>query len=143
MAGAGKLAPQSLVLVALGLGGWLEGSPSQGPANVRVIQEDPQQSHGSQPVQLEQGDAKAFIEKQVPPKYPEKAREMRIQGTVVLNVKLSKKGKVKEISVISGHPLLVPAAIDAVKQWKYKPYRVEGHSVEAQTEVVVNFALQN
>lgn len=81
----------------------------------------------------------AYLEKKVDPKYPELARQMRVQGKVILDVIINKKGKVREIRPASGHPLLVPAAMDAVKQWKYRPIRVNGHKVEAKTQVVVNF----
>jgi len=125
MSGAGKLAPVLAGLVVF-----------------LAVTADAQRPDAPQPAQIEQSITKWYIEKQVPPKYPEKAREMRVQGAVVLKVILSKKGKIKEITVVSGHPLLVPAAMDAVKQWKYKPYRVQGHAVEAWTDVVVNFTLE-
>lgn len=67
---------------------------------------------------------------------------MRVQGQVVLDVIIDKKGKVKEINLVSGHPLLAPAAIDAVKQWKYKPFRLDGRKVEVETKVVVNFQFE-
>jgi TonB family protein len=142
MTGAGKRAPFLAVLIALLAGSSLEGRQSRGASALRATQGDGQQPNVSEPAQVEPSAAQNYLEKQVPPKYPEKARQMRVQGTVVLNVMISKKGKVTEISVISGHPLLVPAAIDAVKQWRYKPYRVAGHKVEAQTEVVVNFEFE-
>lgn len=142
MTGAGKLASFLAVVVALFAGRGLEGCPLQGPSALPAAQGDAQQPNTSELAQVQPSAAQNFLEKQVPPKYPEKARQMRIEGTVVLRVIISKKGKVREISVISGHPLLVPAAIDAVKQWRYKPYRVAGHKVEAQTEVVVNFEFE-
>jgi TonB family protein len=89
--------------------------------------------------QVEPSIAQGLLDKQVQPVYPEQARQMRVQGTVVLHVLINKKGKVTQVTIVSGHPLLVPAAINAVKQWKYKPYRVEGRSVNAQTDVIVNF----
>jgi periplasmic protein TonB len=120
----------------------LEGRESQSPSTSWATRGEGQQPNASEPALVERSTAQNYLEKQVPPKYPEKARQMRVQGTVVLKVMISRKGKVTEVSVISGHPLLVSAAIDAVKQWKYKPYRVAGHKVEAQTEVVVNFEFE-
>jgi TonB family protein len=79
--------------------------------------------------------------KKVNPLYPPLARQARIQGTVVLNVTISKTGDVKSVQLISGHPLLAPAAIEAVKQWKYQPYVLNGEAVEVETSVRVNFAL--
>lgn len=79
--------------------------------------------------------------KKVPPEYPPLARQARIQGTVHLQIWVSKSGDVQDIQIVSGHPLLSPAAIDAVKQWKYKPYSLNGEPVEVQTNVSVNFTL--
>jgi protein TonB len=77
----------------------------------------------------------------VKPTYPALARQARIQGTVVLQAVISKEGAIENLKVLSGHPMLVPAAIDAVKQWKYKPYILNGEPVEVDTQVTVNFTL--
>jgi len=77
----------------------------------------------------------------VAPVYPPLARQARIQGTVVLKAQISKSGDVEDLQLLSGHPMLAPAAIEAVKQWKYKPYLVNGDPVEVETRVVVNFTL--
>jgi protein TonB len=61
----------------------------------------------------------------------------------VLRLDVDKEGNVSNIQLISGHPLLAPAAIDAVKQWKYKPYLLNGEPVEVETQVRVNFTLEN
>ena len=58
-----------------------------------------------------------------------------------LNIVIDKEGRVSDIRVISGHPLLVPAALDAVKQWEYKPTLLNGQAVEVATEVSVPFVL--
>jgi protein TonB len=79
----------------------------------------------------------------VEPVYPSVAHRARIQGTVFLQALIGKDGNVEHLELISGHPLLAPAAIDAVKQWKYKPFLLDGRAVEVQTEVRVNFSLQN
>ena len=81
--------------------------------------------------------------KKVPPKYPENARDQRIQGTVLMQVVVDKVGDVAKIELISGHPALAPAAIEAVKQWKYKPYLLNGEPVAVDTQVQVNFTLSN
>jgi TonB family protein len=75
----------------------------------------------------------------VQPVYPGDAKQ--IQGTVVLKVIIDKQGNVSNIQAISGHPLLIPAAIEAVKQWKYKPFLVNGEPFEVETNVTVNFTL--
>jgi TonB family protein len=77
----------------------------------------------------------------VDPVYPPFAAQARIQGIVRLNIMISKEGSVNNASVISGHPLLVPAAVDAVKQWLYQPTQLNGNPVEVMTEVTVPFNL--
>ena len=82
-----------------------------------------------------------YLIKKVAPVYPPLARQARIQGTVMLRVVIDKAGDVANIQLISGHPMLAPAAMEAVKQWKYQPYLVDGKPVEVETKVQVNFAL--
>lgn len=77
----------------------------------------------------------------VQPEYPALAKQARIQGVVRLAVVISKEGTVMDIKAESGHPLLVPIAIDAVRQWTYKPTLLNGQPVEVATVVDVNFAL--
>jgi protein TonB len=77
----------------------------------------------------------------VQPAYPPLARSVRIQGPVVLRAIISKAGTIENLQVLSGHPLLVQAAIDAVKQWRYRPYSLNGEPVEVETQVTVNFIL--
>jgi protein TonB len=77
----------------------------------------------------------------VNPVYPPLARQARISGTVVLRAVIGKDGSIQNLSLVSGHPMLAPAAIDAVKQWKYKPYLLNGEPVEVDTEIQVNFTL--
>jgi len=78
----------------------------------------------------------------VAPEYPPDAKEQKIQGVVVLSVIIDKEGNVSEIQLISGHPLLAPAAIEAVKQWKYRSYLLNGSPVEVETQIQVNFTLR-
>jgi TonB family protein len=84
---------------------------------------------------------RGYVLKTVPPLYPEKARKAGVQGTVVLQVHISKAGEIEDIKTLSGHPMLVPAAIEAVKQWKYKPYLLNGAAIPVETQVSVNFTL--
>jgi len=79
----------------------------------------------------------------VAPVYPPLARQARIQGQVILRAQISKSGDVENLQLISGHPILAPAAIDAVKQWKYKPYLLNGEPVAVETSVTVNFTLSD
>ncbi|MFZ0419705.1 MAG: energy transducer TonB [Candidatus Sulfotelmatobacter sp.] len=79
--------------------------------------------------------------RKVQPSYPPLARSARIQGTVVLQAVISKQGTIENLSVLTGHPMLVPAAIDAVRQWRYRPYILNNEPVEVETQITVNFSL--
>jgi protein TonB len=85
--------------------------------------------------------AEALLVKKVNPDYPKDARKQRIQGVVALRVRINTTGDVTDATLISGHPALAQAAIDAVKQWKYKPSLLNGQPAEVETQVVVNFTL--
>ena len=75
------------------------------------------------------------------PEYPPLAKMARIQGTVRLDAVISKDGTIQDLKVISGHPLLVRAALDAVQRWRYQPTLLNGDAVEVATEIDVNFTL--
>jgi TonB family protein len=75
------------------------------------------------------------------PTYPVEAKQARIQGVVKLDVSIAADGTVQNINVIEGHPLLVPAALEAVKQWVYSPTLLNGQPVAVETEVDVHFTL--
>jgi protein TonB len=77
----------------------------------------------------------------VEPKYPTIALAARIMGTVLLKAVISRDGEIKELQVVSGHPILIPAAIDAVKQWRYRPYLLNGEPVEVETNITVTFQI--
>jgi len=94
-----------------------------------------------QRVRVSAGVTSGLLVRRIQPNYPPLARQARIQGTVVLHAVISKEGAIENLTLVSGHPMLAPAAIDAVKQWKYKPYLLNGEPVEVDTEVQVNFTL--
>ena len=94
-----------------------------------------------QRVRVSQGVSSGLLIKKVQPAYPPLARQARIQGQVLLQAQISKDGSIENLSLISGHPMLAPAAIEAVKQWRYKPYMLNGEPVAVDTQVVVNFTL--
>jgi periplasmic protein TonB len=75
------------------------------------------------------------------PIYPALARQARIQGKVVLHAIIDKQGRVSQLEVVSGHPLLVKAALDAVQNWRYQPTVLNGEPVEVDTTIDVNFVL--
>jgi len=77
----------------------------------------------------------------VQPEYPPLARQARIQGVVVLRAVISREGRIDDLQVLSGHPLLVHSAIAAVRQWRYRPYFLNDQPVEVETQVTVNFVL--
>jgi len=77
----------------------------------------------------------------VEPQYPEEARQQQIQGPVVLDVRIAPDGSVQEVGVVSGPPLLADAAINAVKQWRFRPHTSHGVPAEMQTRITLNFKL--
>jgi protein TonB len=77
----------------------------------------------------------------VQPVYPEEARSTRISGTVRLHVIIGREGRMKSLEIISGHPLLQQAALDAVRQWTYRPTLLNGEPVEIDTTIDVIFSL--
>ena len=77
----------------------------------------------------------------VQPDYPSLARLARIQGAVKLHAVISRQGTIENLQVVSGPPLLMKAAIDAVQRWRYRPYLLNGEPVEVETEITVNFVL--
>jgi periplasmic protein TonB len=84
----------------------------------------------------------AKILNRVIPEYPAIARQMRLSGIVQLAGVIGRDGEVKSLQVISGHPVLVSAAIAAVKQWKYRPTLLNGRPVEVVAPITVNFTLR-
>ena len=92
-------------------------------------------------VRASEGVMAGLVVSKVAPGYPADAKQARIQGTVLMTVIIDKEGNVSNIQLVSGHPILAPAAIDAVKQWKYRPYLLNGAPVEVETQVQVNFTL--
>jgi len=83
--------------------------------------------------------AAAYLIHKVEPIYPHMAVVTHTQGDVKLHAIIAKDGTIESLSVISGHPMLVPAAVDAVKQWRYRPYILNGEPVEVETFVTVSF----
>lgn len=83
----------------------------------------------------------AKLVNKVQPQYPPLARQTRISGTVRLHAIIGKNGQVEQLEVMSGHPLLVQAALDAVRQWKYQPTQLNGEPVEVDTTIDVIFSL--
>ena len=96
-----------------------------------------------QRVRVSPGVIKGLLIHRVEPIYPFLAQEARIQGVVVLTAIIDKDGNVERLQLVNGHPLLAPAAIEAVKQWRYKPFLLNGQPLEVETTVTVDFHLHS
>jgi len=107
----------------------LMGGSSTGPAPVL------------QTLNVSQGISQGLLIKKVAPVYPSSALRLRLEGSVQLLATISRKGDIAAVKILSGDKTLAHAAADAVKQWKYKPYLLNGSPVEIQTQVTVNFKL--
>jgi len=92
-------------------------------------------------VRVSQGVMQGMVISKVQPVYPADAKAARIQGSVVIAAIIGKDGNIQSERLMSGHPLLAPAAMDAVRQWKYRPYLLNGQAMEVDTQVTVNFTL--
>lgn len=84
----------------------------------------------------------AVLLKRIAPEYPKKARKQHVEGTVRLHVIVAKDGSVGNLKIISGDPLLVDAALKAVRQWRYQPALLDGKPVEVDTTIDVLFTLK-
>jgi len=126
-------------------GGLIGGIPnsSPGPPPPRAAPEPAKPAAPAETPRLKVGGnvEAARLVNEVKPAYPRLAKEGRVSGTVRMNAVIDKDGKVEHLTIISGHPMLVPAAMDAVKQWVYKPTYLNGVPAEVETEIDVNFTL--
>src|SRR5216684_1833005 len=96
-----------------------------------------------QRVHISQGVTKGLLIYRVEPTYPPLAQQARIQGVVVLTAIIGKDGNIQNLQVVGGHPMLAPAAIEAVKHWRYKPFLLNGQPVEVETTVTVTFHVRS
>jgi protein TonB len=104
--------------------------------------------HPVLPVQPEQRHIishldEGMIQHRVDPVYPMLARQAHVQGEVVLRATISKDGHIESVQLVSGHPMLAAAAVNAVSQWRFRPYVLNGSPVEVEAQVIVNFRLGN
>jgi protein TonB len=90
-------------------------------------------------VKISQGVSEGLIIKRVQPKYPRTALQAHAQGAVQIEATINKEGFVTRPKVLSGEPVLARAALEAVSQWRYKPYYLDGAPVEIQTQITINF----
>jgi periplasmic protein TonB len=99
----------------------------------------PEENH---PMKLSEGVVQAQLISRIEPRYPILGQQIRLQGSVVLHAIISREGKITALDVLSGHPLLVQAALDAVREWRYRPTLLNGEPVEVETTITVIFRLQ-
>ncbi len=136
--GLGATAPDG----AAGNNALLFGSPGE---NLRSAPPPPPPTKpkGSGPIRVGGIVAEANVVRRVQPVYPGLARSARVQGTVEFTAVISKEGRVENLQLVRGHPLLVNAARDAILQWQYRPTMLNGQAVEVLTTITVNFTLAN
>lgn len=91
------------------------------------------------PMRVPPSEAKTHVIQRVDPATPPLAKAARIGGTVKLDLTISESGDVAAVRVISGHPMLVPSAVDTAKKWKYKPFENDGKAIQVITEVELSF----
>jgi len=96
-----------------------------------------------QRVRISQGVTRGLLIHKEEPQYPSLARAARVQGEVVLSAVIDSNGQIQNLQLVSGHPMLVPAALAAVRQWRYKPYLLNGQPVEVETTITVIFSLSS
>lgn len=126
------------ILLASALSVAQEGSSKEADSTQSASKSD---AATPQPMRLSQAVANSLLIKKKPPKYLSDARKARIQGPVVVQPVVDTSGSVKDLKLVSGHPMLAPAALKAVKKWKFRPYLLNGQPVEFETQLVVSFAL--
>jgi protein TonB len=94
-----------------------------------------------QTLRVSQGVTEGLLLKKVPPVYPRQAIQMHVQGAVQMQAMIDKQGRISSVKVLKGDPMLARAAVEAVNQWRYKPYFLDGQPVDIQTQITVNFKL--
>jgi TonB family protein len=94
-------------------------------------------------IRISQGVSQGLLIKRVQPKYPQNGLAMHLQGAVQMEATIDKEGKIANLTVLKGDAMLARAAMEAVRQWRYKPYYLDGAPVDIQTQITVNFKLPN
>ncbi|HYX70512.1 MAG TPA: energy transducer TonB [Terriglobales bacterium] len=93
------------------------------------------------PAAVSGGVIEGYLVQRVQPLYPHLAKLTGVQGDVILQAMIDRDGRIEQLQAVSGHPLLVSAALEAVRQWRYRPYRLNGQPVEVETQITVRFIL--
>jgi TonB family protein len=133
--------PGSGNLPGSGVGDGGEDFPGGSDSAVRSLPLPPKPKP-EKPRPMSEGVMEAALLNKVQPQYPEPARLMHIAGTVRLQAIIGKDGRVRDVEVLSGNPILAHAALAAVREWRYRPTELNHEIVEVETEITVNFILQ-
>jgi len=120
------------------LGGVMGGIGTGPPVVARAAPPKP-----TGPIKVSSGTMAGSLTTRIDPVYPAIAKAAHVQGAVILHAIITKDGSIDKLSVVSGPPMLVGAAVDAVKRWKYKPYLLNGDPTEVDTTITVNFTFGN
>ena len=124
------------------IGGVIGGVAAAPPPPPPPVKEAPKPKPTG-PIRVGGNVQQANLISQQKPIYPPLAKQARIQGVVRFNAVISKDGTIQQLTLVSGHPLLIPSAQEAVKNWKYRPTLLNNEPVEVQTTIDVNFTLSN
>ena len=122
-----------------GFGAWIPGAEDRTGMPIEI--KKPQPPEHKAPVRRSEGVMAAALIHKVQPQYPDLARMIHLQGTVYLRAIIATDGTVRQLEVISGNQMLANPALQAVRQWRYQPTRLNGEPVEVETLITVNFVL--
>ena len=125
------------------IGGIIGGVPTAAPPPPPPPKKEPEKPKTPERIRVGGNVQAANLIRKITPVYPPLAKQARVQGTVRFSAIIGKDGQIQNLQLVSGHPLLVPAATDAVKQWVYKPTLLNGEPVEVITQIDVNFTLSS
>jgi protein TonB len=125
------------------IGGIMGGVPAAAPPPPPPPEKKPEKSKTPDRIRVGGNVQAANLVKKVTPMYPPLAKQARVQGTVRFTAIIGRDGAIQNLQLVSGHPLLVPAATEAVKQWVYRPTMLNGEPVEVITQIDVNFTLSS
>ena len=139
--GENPIAPPSLNAVADGSKPGLGGMVNAAPVKVPKLAAAPEPTPVPTRVRVSQGVTQGLLVRKVNPQYPAMARDSRLEGDVVLEAVIGTDGSVRDLRVVSGPALLVGPAMQAVRQWRYKPYLLNGQPVEVETQIKLQFRL--
>ncbi|HEY7406408.1 MAG TPA: TonB family protein [Candidatus Angelobacter sp.] len=136
-----------VLLILIGVLGYVHkyklASPAPAPTPSRsaapAVESDPDQAQKR--VRISSGVAETLAIYKPAPQYPQMARIAHISGDVILQVTIDRTGHVTNIVAVQGHPILIQSAMDAVKQWKYRPYVLNGEAVAVESTVKIQYQM--